>query len=181
MSTEIMKPVKIANARHVAPRAKKADLYVAMLIKIFLVQARVKRIYSNEIRLLLTHSDVLLCRTNMIDRTLQNGVQASYVLTDTWFTHAPLIRAVRERGLDVIGMVKDNNQRYPFHGHTLSLKELYKAASIKKFKRTTILRSITTTLSGGGVPTFVGSHTPFSMTPAFRKRCITIDQSKREA
>jgi hypothetical protein len=85
---------------------------------------------------------------NMIDRTLQNGVQASYVLMDTWFTHAPLIRAVLERGLDVIGMVKDTNQRYQVHGHALSLKELYKAASIKKFKRTNILRSITTTLSG---------------------------------
>lgn len=85
---------------------------------------------------------------NMIDRTLQNGVQASHVLMDTWFTHAPLIRAVLERGLDVIGMVKDTNQRYQVHGHSLSLKELYKVASIKPFKRTNVLRSITTTLSG---------------------------------
>ena len=85
---------------------------------------------------------------NMIDRTLQNGVQASHVLMDTWFTYAPLIRAVLERGLDVIGMVKDTNQRYQVQGHNLSLKELYKVASIKKFKRTNVLRSITTTLSG---------------------------------
>jgi hypothetical protein len=85
---------------------------------------------------------------NMIDRTLQSGVQASYVLMDTWFTHAPLIRAVLKRGLDVIGMVKDTNQRYQVHGRNLSLKELYKEASMKKFKRTNVLRSITTTLSG---------------------------------
>jgi len=84
----------------------------------------------------------------MIDRALQNGVNASYILMDTWFTHAPLIRAVRERGLDVIGMVKNNNQRYLVNGHFLSLKELYKTAIVKNFKRTGILRSITTALSG---------------------------------
>jgi hypothetical protein len=42
----------------------------------------------------------------MIDRTLKSGIHASYVLMDSWFTHAPLIRAVCQRGLDVIGMVK---------------------------------------------------------------------------
>jgi hypothetical protein len=83
----------------------------------------------------------------MIDRTLQSGVHVSYVLMDSWFTHAPLIRAARKRGLDVIGMVKDNNHRYQVNGHALSLKELYRVAIVKKFKRTCILRSITTTLS----------------------------------
>lgn len=74
-------------------------------------------------------------------------VHASHVLMDSWFTHAPLIRAVCKRGLDVIGMVKDNNHRYLVNGHVLSLKELYKAATAKNFKRTGILRSITTILS----------------------------------
>ncbi|XEQ92145.1 IS4 family transposase ISDha5 [Sporomusa carbonis] len=54
---------------------------------------------------------------DMIDRTLKSGVNASYVLMDSWFTHAPLIRAVRKRGLDVIGMVKDNNHRYRWMGN----------------------------------------------------------------
>jgi len=84
---------------------------------------------------------------DMIDRTLKSGVDASYVLMDSWFTHAPLIRAVRKRGLDVIGMVKDNNHRYQVDGKYLSLKELYMVASVKTFKRNGILRSITTTLS----------------------------------
>ena len=34
---------------------------------------------------------------------------ASYVLMDSWFTFAPLIRAITQRGLDVIGMVKPTN------------------------------------------------------------------------
>jgi hypothetical protein len=42
----------------------------------------------------------------MIDRALATGIQASYVLMDSWFTFAPLIQKIVECGLDVIGMVK---------------------------------------------------------------------------
>ena len=48
----------------------------------------------------------------MIDRALEAGVMASYVLMDSWFTYSPLIKAITERNLDVIGMVKDTSQRY---------------------------------------------------------------------
>ncbi|MFD2876557.1 transposase [Paenibacillus rhizoplanae] len=37
---------------------------------------------------------------------MASGVSATYVLMDSWFTHAPLIGRVVERGLHVIGMVK---------------------------------------------------------------------------
>jgi len=40
----------------------------------------------------------------MIDRALASGITASYVLMDSWFTYAPLIQKITERGLDVIGM-----------------------------------------------------------------------------
>ncbi|WP_223226443.1 MULTISPECIES: transposase [Sporomusa] len=83
----------------------------------------------------------------MIDRTLKSGVHASHVLMDSWFTHAPLIRAICKRGLAVIGMVKDNNHRYLVNGHALSLKALYKASTTKGFKKSGILSSITTILS----------------------------------
>lgn len=43
---------------------------------------------------------------DMIDRALDAGVEASYVLMDSWFTHAPLLNAIRDRGLNAIGMVK---------------------------------------------------------------------------
>lgn len=46
----------------------------------------------------------------MIDRALNQGIEASYVLMDTWFTHPPLIKAIKEQGLDMIGMVKKLNQ-----------------------------------------------------------------------
>jgi hypothetical protein len=44
---------------------------------------------------------------------------------DSWFTHAPLIQAILDRGLDVIGMVKDDKKRYLVGGRRLSLQELY--------------------------------------------------------
>jgi hypothetical protein len=64
----------------------------------------------------------------MIKRALTQGVTASYVLMDSWFTFAPLVQAIIGQGLDVIGMVKDSNQRYRVGKRLLSLKELYQTA-----------------------------------------------------
>ena len=80
----------------------------------------------------------------MIDRVLAVGMTASYVLMDSWFTYAPLIGAITQRGLDVIGMVKSTNQRYLVNGRKLSLKELYSAATPVQGKTKGILRSIRT-------------------------------------
>lgn len=43
----------------------------------------------------------------MIHRALAQGVTASYLLMDSWFTFAPLIQKITGLGLDVIGMVKN--------------------------------------------------------------------------
>lgn len=77
----------------------------------------------------------------MIKRVLEQGVPASYVLMDSWFTFAPLIQAIIGQGLDVIGMVKDSNQRYRVGNRLLSLKELYQAAGPVASQKG-ILRSI---------------------------------------
>lgn len=78
----------------------------------------------------------------MIERALKHGVTASYVLMDSWFTFAPLIKAITRQGLDVIGMVKDSNQRYRFENRSLSLKELYQVATPVATGKKGILRSI---------------------------------------
>jgi hypothetical protein len=84
----------------------------------------------------------------MLDRALDKGVSASYVLMDSWFTHAPLVRQILQRGLDVIGMVKDTSQRYLINGKMIKLEKLYhEAKPIKVEHKRTILRSITTQLS----------------------------------
>ncbi|MNP27830.1 Transposase DDE domain protein [compost metagenome] len=68
---------------------------------------------------------------------------------DSWFTHAPLIREVVSRGLDVIGMVKNDNKRFLVKGQKLSLKELYSAATPVASQKRSILRSIRTELACG--------------------------------
>jgi hypothetical protein len=85
----------------------------------------------------------------MIDRALTAGVQASYVLMDSWFTHAPLIQAILDRGLDVIGMVKADKKRYLVGERRLTLQELYYEATLVQGKNKGILRSIRTKLSPG--------------------------------
>lgn len=44
----------------------------------------------------------------MIHNALKAGIQASYILMDTWFTNEPFINNILGEGLDVIGMLKDN-------------------------------------------------------------------------
>ncbi|WAH36963.1 IS4 family transposase [Alicyclobacillus dauci] len=85
----------------------------------------------------------------MLDRALAAGMNASYVLMDSWFTYAPLIQAILDRGLDVIGMVKADNKRYLLGERRLSLQELYYAATPVQGTNKGILRSIHTQLSPG--------------------------------
>lgn len=84
----------------------------------------------------------------MLERALQAGVSADYVLLDTWFTQQPLIQSIVELGLDVIGMVKATNQRYLVNNKKLSLKELYKVAAPVSGKKG-IMQSIQTTMANG--------------------------------
>lgn len=84
----------------------------------------------------------------MINRAMNMGIEASYVLMDTWFTHQPLIKKIKDQGLDVIGMVKNLKQRYLIHDKKVSLKELYQLASPIQGKKG-ILRSIQTTQANG--------------------------------
>lgn len=85
----------------------------------------------------------------MLDRALQAGLSASYVLMDSWFTHAPLIGEVRSRRLHVIGMVKNDNKRYLVGDRRLNLKELYAAALPVQGKNRHILRLTRTELAPG--------------------------------
>ena len=65
----------------------------------------------------------------MIERALNAGVKADYVLMDTWFTTEPMIQSILAQGLDVIGMVKQLKQRYHYKGKAYTLPELQKFVS----------------------------------------------------
>jgi len=65
---------------------------------------------------------------NLIRRALEAGVQADYILMDTWFTTEPFITRLSTLGIHVIGMVKDLKQRYCYNGRFYTLPQLAKIA-----------------------------------------------------
>ena len=62
----------------------------------------------------------------LIENALRAGIKAQYVLMDTWVTTEPMIGAILNTGLDVIGMVKQLKQRYTYNGKQYKLQELKK-------------------------------------------------------
>ncbi|SDI68453.1 Transposase DDE domain-containing protein [Natribacillus halophilus] len=85
---------------------------------------------------------------SMLQRATKAGIDASYVLMDSWFTQPPLIQAITEQGLDVIGMVKKMKQRYIVDGKQVDLEQLYRLAVPRTGKKA-LLRSIHTTMANG--------------------------------
>jgi len=83
----------------------------------------------------------------LIKNTLNQGIEASYVLMDTWFTHEPLIKSCLEEGLDVIGMVKQMKQKYTYQGKQYELKEL--RTLLPKCRNGNIIGSILVTTKNG--------------------------------
>lgn len=81
----------------------------------------------------------------MLKQALEAGIEANYVLMDTWFTHTPLINKIADLGLDVIGMVKTSNQRFLIEDKELSLKELFRVTQPTQ-QKSDILSSIHTVL-----------------------------------
>ncbi len=60
----------------------------------------------------------------LIQRALVSGIQADYVLMDTWFTTEPMLAKIMGAGLDAIGMVKQLKQHYNYQGKAYMLPEL---------------------------------------------------------
>ncbi|MMZ57324.1 Transposase DDE domain protein [compost metagenome] len=61
----------------------------------------------------------------LLERALGAGFTADYVLMDSWFTQAPLLRQLTAKGLPVIGMVKEMKQRYLVQGKRMTLSEVF--------------------------------------------------------
>ncbi len=80
----------------------------------------------------------------LVRRALAAGIQADYVLMDTWFTTEPMIRSVLETGLDVIGMVKQLKQRYIYNGRPYDLPGLRKSVDFSGARNTFGSLNVTT-------------------------------------
>jgi hypothetical protein len=84
---------------------------------------------------------------NLIDRALATGFSADFVLMDSWFTQAPLLRSLLGKGVQVIGMIKDMKQRYRINGKRFNLQELYQ--TLPKTKNADVLGSVNVETSCG--------------------------------
>lgn len=85
----------------------------------------------------------------MVENALASGIQADYILMDTWFTTEPMIRSILKLGMDVIGMVKQLNQKYIYAGKEYSLPQFRKF--LRYESRKSILGSIVVATKADGI------------------------------
>lgn len=78
-------------------------------------------------------TDSLLPKTDAAIRLVQSaldfGIQAQYVLMDSWFTTEPFLQRLLDLGMHSIGMVKQLKQRYFFQGKFYTLHQLKRFVS----------------------------------------------------
>ena len=67
---------------------------------------------------------IIMLVMKMLRDALNAGIKADYLLMDTWFTNEPFIKNVLDVGLDIIGMLKNNQQMYHYKGKLYNLNNL---------------------------------------------------------
>ena len=86
--------------------------------------------------------------TAMVKRILSAGVQANYLLMDSWFTMPATVDAL-SRHIDVIGMVKKTPKiLYGYNGHRMDLMAVYRNLK-KRSGRASIQAGAVVTLKSG--------------------------------
>lgn len=62
----------------------------------------------------------------LLDTALSAGLNADYVLFDSWFSNPAQITAIHSKGMDVIAMIKKTSRiKYSYCGEQLNIKEIY--------------------------------------------------------
>lgn len=97
------------------------------------------------------HQGKIQLALQMIQRAFDRGIQAGYVLFDSWYAWPSLIRDIRQinNDLHVICRLKDSKVLYEYKGKKYRLSDLYQnvRASMKKDSRTGLsLKRMTVTL-----------------------------------
>jgi hypothetical protein len=68
----------------------------------------------------------------MVDRAWQHGIDASFVLFDSWFAHDAVISSIYSIGYGVICRLKRNRVKYKYQGRHYTLKQLWQQVVKKK-------------------------------------------------
>ena len=62
----------------------------------------------------------------LLDTALSSGLEADYILFDSWFSNPAQITAIHSNGMDVIAMIKKSSRiKYSYCGEQLNIKEIY--------------------------------------------------------
>ncbi|MEE4601453.1 MAG: transposase [Desulfobacteraceae bacterium] len=68
----------------------------------------------------------------MVDRAWHAGIDASFVLFDSWFAHDKIIHGICTIGYGVICRLKKGRVKYNYHGQSYTLKQLWQQVAKKK-------------------------------------------------
>ncbi len=86
----------------------------------------------------------------LISAAIKAGIQAKYVLFDSWFSSPKVIRSMKELGLDTVAMVKKSSKVYYRYGDKLlSCKDIYKQSK-KRRGRSRYLLSVDVQIDAAG-------------------------------
>ena len=78
----------------------------------------------------------------LLDTALSVGLNADYVLFDSWFSNPVQITAIHSKGMDVIAMIKKSSRiKYSYGGEQLNIKEIY-SKNKKRHGRSKYLLSV---------------------------------------
>ena len=62
----------------------------------------------------------------LLNTATSAGLNADYVLFDSWFSNPAQITAIHSKGMDVIAMIKKSSRiKYSYCGEQLNIKEIY--------------------------------------------------------
>ncbi len=80
---------------------------------------------------------------DMVKRAVSSGIQADYLLVDSWYSKPVFIQEMNTLGLQVITRIANNNKIWNFIGKEKTLNALYiKAKAVKTSKSSTYGRKI---------------------------------------
>ena len=69
---------------------------------------------------------------SMVDRAWKSGIDASFVLFDSWFSHDDVISKVYDIGYGVICRLKRGRVKYEYYGQKYTLKQLWQQVAKKQ-------------------------------------------------
>jgi len=102
----------------------------------------------------------------MLQKSMQTGIQATYVLFDSWFAFPKFIQAIQDQGHHAICMLKKGKSFYEYQGKWLKLESLFKACQeqnrnrrIQVDEKTTLFGSLQVTLGKNKQ----GQHNPIKI------------------